>query len=114
MSLRVVACGEVNPCGVAGAEASLHRAFSRVVRTRSGVIYPWPARSAGKTVWRREPTRVENLGDELWVGVKGQSNSVIAGSPRNAFRCSVACFFLEVEHWMGSGADTLTALNQTP
>jgi hypothetical protein len=51
-------------------------------------------------VWRPEPTRVENLGDELWVGVKGQSNSVIAGSPRNAFRCSVACFFLEVEHWM--------------
>jgi len=40
-------------------------------------------------VWRTEPTRVENLGDELWVGVKGQSNSVIAGSPRNAFRCSV-------------------------
>ena len=23
--------------------------------------------------------------------MKGQSNSVIAGSPRNAFRCSVAC-----------------------
>ena len=32
-----------------------------------------------------------------WVGVKGQSNSVIAGSPRNAFRCSVACFLPEVE-----------------
>lgn len=31
----------------------------------------------------------KNCGDELWVGVKGQSNSVIAGSPRNAFRCSV-------------------------
>ena len=43
-------------------------------------------------MWRTEPTRVENLGDELWVGVKGQSNSVIAGSPRNAFRCSVAWF----------------------
>ena len=52
-------------------------------------------------MWRTEPTRVENLGDELWVGVKGQSNSVIAGSPRNAFRCSVACFLPEVEHWMG-------------
>src|SRR4029079_5377405 len=51
----------------------------------------------GKTAWRTEPTRVENLGDELWVGVKGQSNSVIAGSPRNAFRCSVTCFLLEVE-----------------
>ena len=34
----------------------------------------------GKTSWRPEPTYVEN-GDELWVGVKGQSNSVIAGSP---------------------------------
>ena len=43
---------------------------------------------------------VENLGDELWVGVKGQSNFVIAGSPRNAFRCSVVCFSPEVEHWM--------------
>ena len=48
-------------------------------------------------MWRTEPTRVENLGDELWVGVKGQSNSVIAGSPRNAFRCSVLCFLPEVE-----------------
>ena len=48
-------------------------------------------------MWRTEPTRVENLGDELWVGVKGQSNSVIAGSPRNAFRCSVACFLVVVE-----------------
>lgn len=48
-------------------------------------------------LWRTEPTSVENGGDELWVGVKGQSNSVIAGSPRNAFRCSVMCFLLEVE-----------------
>ena len=44
---------------------------------------------------------LKNLGDELWVGVKGQSNSVIAGSPRNAFRCSVTRFLSEVEHWMG-------------
>ena len=48
-------------------------------------------------MWRTEPTRVENLGDELWVGVKGQSNSVIAGSPRNAFRCSVVGSAAEVE-----------------
>ena len=33
--------------------------------------------------------RVENLWDELCVGVKGQSNSVIAGSPRNRFRSSL-------------------------
>ncbi len=31
----------------------------------------------------------ENALDELWVGVKGQSNLEIAGSPRNAFRGSV-------------------------
>ena len=47
--------------------------------------------------------RVENLWDELCVGVKGQSNSVIAGSPRNAFRCSVACFLPEVELLVGLG-----------
>ena len=44
---------------------------------------------------------VENMGDDLWIGVKGQANSVIAGSPRNAFRCSVGCSVMEVEHWMG-------------
>ena len=44
---------------------------------------------------------VENSLDELRVGVKGQTNSVIAGSPRNAFRCSVVCSVVEVEHWMG-------------
>ena len=32
---------------------------------------------------------VEDGSDELWVAVKCQSNSEIAGSPRNAFRCSV-------------------------
>ena len=41
---------------------------------------------------------VENMGDDLWLGVKGQTNSVIAGSPRNAFRCSVGCSASEVEH----------------
>jgi hypothetical protein len=40
----------------------------------------------------------ENFGDELCIGVKGQSNLAIAGSPRNASRCSVACSVLEVEH----------------
>ena len=46
----------------------------------------------GKTTWRSEPTKVENLGDELSVGVKGQSNLEIAGSPRNVFRYSVGPF----------------------
>ena len=57
---------------------------------------------------------VENRGDDLWIGVKGQANSVIAGSPRNAFRCSVGCSVVEVEHWMGKGAYKLTDPNQTP
>ena len=35
---------------------------------------------------------VENSSDELWVGVKGQSNLEIAGSPRNIFRYSLRTF----------------------
>ena len=65
-------------------------------------------------MWRTEPTSVENGGDDLWIGVKGQSNFVIAGSPRNAFRCSVTCFVLEVEHWIGDGPHRVTDLSQTP
>jgi hypothetical protein len=33
---------------------------------------------------------VAKSSDELWVGVKGQSNLVIAGSPRNVFRYSLS------------------------
>ena len=43
---------------------------------------------------------VENGLDELWVGVKGQSNLVIARSPRNSFRASLVAYIAEVEHWM--------------
>ena len=32
---------------------------------------------------------VEKVLDDLWIGVKGQSNSVIAGSLRNSFRASL-------------------------
>ena len=39
---------------------------------------------------------------------------MIAGSPRNAFRCSVSRSASEVEHWMGKGAYKLTDPNQTP
>ena len=47
----------------------------------------------GNTIWRAAPISVEKLLvekllDELRVGVKGQSNSEIARTPRNAFRCS--------------------------
>jgi len=41
MSQRVVVRGEVNPGGVAEAKASLNRAFSRVLQTRSRVSLPW-------------------------------------------------------------------------
>ena len=41
---------------------------------------------------------VEKFSDELWLGVKGQSNSVIAGSPRNIFRYRLRRFYWEVEH----------------
>ena len=36
--------------------------------------------------WRPEPLSVEKLSDDLCLGVKGQSNLLIAGSPRNLFR----------------------------
>ena len=32
---------------------------------------------------------VEKCSDDLWIGVKGQSNFVIAGSLRNIFRYSL-------------------------
>ena len=36
---------------------------------------------------------------EVGLGVKGQSNLVIAGSPRNSFRASVEIYPEGVEHW---------------
>ena len=44
-------------------------------------------------VWRTEPTDVEKSVDELWVGVKGQSNQAISGSLRKLFR---QCLLLEL------------------
>ena len=41
---------------------------------------------------------VENGLDELWIGVKDQSNLVIAGSLRNSFRASLMSLLAEVEH----------------
>jgi hypothetical protein len=52
-------------------------------------------------VWRPEPIQVKNCSDEVWIGVKGQTNLEIAGSLRNIFRYSLVCFLPEVEHWMG-------------
>ena len=39
---------------------------------------------------------VAKLRDELWVAVKCQANPEIAGSPRNASRCSLGIYPLEV------------------
>ena len=41
---------------------------------------------------------VEKLLDEMWVGVKFQSNVEIAGSPRNSFRASLMERVQAVEH----------------
>ena len=41
---------------------------------------------------------VEKGSDEVWIGVKFQSNTEIAGSPRNSFRASLREIFMEVEH----------------
>ena len=43
----------------------------------------------GNTTWRSACLNVEKLSNELWVGVKSQSNLEIAGSPRNSFRTSL-------------------------
>jgi hypothetical protein len=58
---------------------------------------------------------VTNGSDELWVGVKCQSKAEIAGSPRNALRCSPREFRLnEVEHCCCAGASPPTKRRQTP
>jgi hypothetical protein len=46
---------------------------------------------------------VEKGLDELWVGVKGQSNWEIARTLRNAFRSSLELIVIEVEplFWLG-------------
>ena len=41
---------------------------------------------------------VEKGWDDLWIAVKFQSNSDIAGSPRNSFRASLVNRYAEVEH----------------
>ena len=41
---------------------------------------------------------VEKLWDELWIGEKFQSNTEIAGSPRNSFRASLKERVQAVEH----------------
>ena len=51
--------------------------------------------------------------DELWVEVKCQSNSEIAGSPRNALRCSLRNLSSGGRALNGLGGKKLTKPNQT-
>lgn len=63
----------------------------------------------GKTIWRSEPVWVENRLDELRIGVKGQSNSVIARTPRNVLRDS-----LEVKSAGGRATNRDRAVTTVP
>ena len=42
-----------------------------------------------KIKWRVELIDVKKSRDEVWIAEKFQSNSEIAGSPRNSFRASL-------------------------
>ena len=57
-----------------------------------------------KIKWRTEPISVKKLRDDLWIAEKFQSNSEIAGSPRNSFRAS-----LEVKTYGGRALNELGA-----
>ena len=57
-----------------------------------------------KIKWRTEPISVKKLRDDLWIAEKFQSNSEIAGSPRNSFRAS-----LEVKMYGGRALNELGA-----
>ena len=57
---------------------------------------------------------VEKALDELWIGVKGQSNLEISCSLRNNFWVSLKKYFSGVEHWIHKGGYRLTEGNQTP
>ena len=52
--------------------------------------------------------------DELWIGVKCQTNPEIAGSRRNSFRASVIPFSTGGRALNEVGGKTPTELNQTP
>ena len=57
---------------------------------------------------------VEKALDELWIGVKGQSNLEISCSLRNNFRVNLSKKCAGVEHWIHEGDYRLTEGNQTP
>ena len=56
---------------------------------------------------------VAKLRDELWIEVKCQTNPEIAGSPRNAFRCSPGVRGYGGRALIELGGEKLTKLSQT-
>ena len=56
---------------------------------------------------------VEKALDELWIGVKGQSNLEISCSLRNNFWVSLGIDVAGVKHWIHAGAYRPTKGNQT-
>ena len=50
------------------------------------MIYPWTGCTPEKSGGRTEPVNAAKFSDDLWIAVTRQTNSVIAGSPRNNFR----------------------------
>ncbi len=64
-------------------------------------------------MWRTELVSVEKLWDELWIGVKCQSNTEIAGSPRNSFRASLMVKSIGGRALIGLGPTPGTEPSQT-
>ena len=66
-----------------------------------------------KIKWRTEPISVKKLPDEVWIEEKFQSNSEIAGSPRNSFRTSLVLLAHGGRALNEVGANKVTELYQT-
>lgn len=72
------------------------------------VCLKWP--------WRIERTSVAKDGDDLWLGVKGLSNLVIAGLPRNIFKYNFLIDCCGVENslctsWVSLGIKLIETTN---
>ena len=63
---------------------------------------------------RSEPVVGEMTWEDLWLGVICQSNTEIAGSPRDIFRYSLSFTFYGVELLDGPESLIAIGINQTP
>ena len=66
-----------------------------------------------KIKWRAELIDVKKSRDEVWIAEKFQSNSEIAGSPRNSFRTSLVLIARGGRALNEVGANKVTELYQT-